>query len=103
MNDHVRLHATAVAFEGKGVLITGRSGSGKSSLALQLMAIGHTLIADDQTDVTRHADRLWASAPPSIKGMIEARGVGILHARLKSCWPLTLIRSNATVCRTDIP
>jgi HPr kinase/phosphorylase len=80
MNDHVRLHATAVAFDGKGVLITGRSGSGKSSLALQLMAIGFTLIADDQTDVTRQADRLWASAPPAIKGMIEARGVGILHA-----------------------
>ena len=80
MTDHVRLHATAVALEGKGVLITGQSGTGKSSLALQLMALGCTLVADDQTDVTRQGDRLWASAPASITGIIEARGVGILHA-----------------------
>lgn len=80
MERSTRLHATSVAFQGKGVLITGASGSGKSSLALQMMALGCQLISDDQTDLVRRDPVLWASAPPSIKGLIEARGFGILQA-----------------------
>ncbi|WP_299722993.1 HPr kinase/phosphatase C-terminal domain-containing protein [uncultured Tateyamaria sp.] len=80
MADRTRLHASSVALDGKGVLITGASGSGKSSLALQLMAMGCTLVADDQTELARQDDLLWASAPTAILGVIEARGVGLLHA-----------------------
>jgi HPr kinase/phosphorylase len=47
------LHASAVALGGKGVLILGRSGSGKSELALMLMALGCALVSDDRTLVTR--------------------------------------------------
>ncbi|MFN4155521.1 MAG: HPr kinase/phosphorylase [Paracoccaceae bacterium] len=74
------LHATTVAFEGRAVLITGASGSGKSSLALQLMAIGAALVADDQTALTLHGAEVIATCPPAIAGMIEARGVGLLNA-----------------------
>ncbi|MEP1961877.1 HPr kinase/phosphorylase [Tateyamaria sp.] len=81
MNDQMHVHATAVAFDDMGVLITGTSGRGKSSLALQLMALGCQLIADDQTILNRRGDVLWASAPETIKGLIEARGVGILKAK----------------------
>lgn len=74
------LHASCVAIAGRGVLITGRSGSGKSALALDLISRGATLVSDDQTQLHARGDALWASAPATLRGLIEARGVGILKA-----------------------
>jgi len=74
------LHASCVALDKSGVLILGASGAGKSSLALQLMALGADLVSDDRTCVSREGDGLLASAPATIKGLIEARGVGVLVA-----------------------
>lgn len=76
--DRLILHATCVAVEGRGLLILGPSGSGKSSLALHLIAFGAQLVADDRTEITRRGDRLIASCPLAIRGRIEARGLGIL-------------------------
>lgn len=74
------LHASCVAVDGRGLLILGRSGAGKSALALRLISLGAVLVADDQTDVTRHGDTLVASGPAPIRGLIEARGVGLLRS-----------------------
>jgi HPr kinase/phosphorylase len=74
------LHATTVAFDGRAILLTGASGRGKSSLALQLMAIGAQLVADDQTILTLVGQQITASCPPGLAGLIEARGVGLLNA-----------------------
>jgi len=74
------MHATAVAIDGRGVLICGPSGSGKSSLALQLMALGADLIADDATILRADLRGLHLSAHANIAGRIEAAGVGILNA-----------------------
>lgn len=74
------LHATCVAVDGKGLLILGPSGSGKSSLALQMMAFGARLVADDRVDLARRGDALFATCPVPLRGLIEARGLGILHA-----------------------
>lgn len=76
----VTIHASCVALGSRAVLISGASGAGKSALALQLMAMGASLVADDRTILTRRGDRLVASAPPAIHGLIEARGVGLLQA-----------------------
>lgn len=73
-------YATCVDVNGFGVLIRGASGSGKSSLALRLMAHGARLVADDQTSLQRRGDAVWATCPPSIRGAIEARGIGLLAA-----------------------
>ena len=65
------IHASTVAIEGRAVLITGPSGSGKSDLALRLLDRGFTLVSDDQTIVRRDGDRLIASAPPTIAGKLD--------------------------------
>jgi len=74
------LHASCVALSGRALLIAGASGSGKSGLALNLMALGAGLVSDDRTILTRHGDRLIASAPATIEGLIEARGLGLVRA-----------------------
>lgn len=88
--DSTILHASCVAVGEKGVLITGASGSGKSSLALQLMALGARLVSDDRTVIQAQDDRLIAAAPPTIAGMIEARGIGLVHAAPTGPTPLAL-------------
>ncbi len=72
------IHASSVAIDGRAVLITGPSGSGKSDLALRLLDRGFALVSDDQTIVKKTGARLTASAPPTIRGKLEIRGVGIV-------------------------
>ncbi len=76
------IHASCVAIGRRGVLLLGPSGSGKSDLALRLIdggAKGDTrLVADDRTILFLAKGALCAKAPPSIKGLLEVRGVGIV-------------------------
>ncbi|MEY4983000.1 MAG: hypothetical protein RIR62_1266 [Pseudomonadota bacterium] len=75
----ITVHAGCVALEGRGLLILGPSGSGKSALALSLMALGAGLVADDRTILSLRGDALHATCPPALRGLIEARGIGILN------------------------
>ena len=74
------VHASAVALGPRGVLVLGPSGSGKSGLALTLMAFGAQLVADDRVVLSSIDGLPWMSAPDTIAGLIEARGVGLLRA-----------------------
>lgn len=85
------VHASTVAIDGRGVLITGRSGSGKSDLALRLLDRGFALVSDDQTLVRRDGDRLIASAPPQIAGKLEVRGLGIIEMDTAGEVPVALL------------
>jgi HPr kinase/phosphorylase len=76
----LNLHASCVAVNDRGLLILGPSGSGKSALALQLMAWGARLVADDRSEVFRRGDTVIAQSPASLSGLIEARGIGLLAA-----------------------
>lgn len=91
----LNMHASCVVFDGAAVLITGASGQGKSSLALQLMAFGAGLVADDRTRLWTQnmptGPELWADAPETLRGQIEARGLGILQARVDGASPVRLI------------
>ncbi|MEP3332441.1 HPr kinase/phosphatase C-terminal domain-containing protein [Sedimentitalea sp.] len=78
-NDSVIVHASCVAVAGQGCLIIGASGSGKSSLALSLMGYGASLVSDDRVALERSVLGIRASAPQTIKRLIEARGIGILN------------------------
>lgn len=85
------LHASCVALEGRGLLISGASGRGKSALALQLMAYGAQLVADDRVLLQLLDGQLIARAPEPIRGLIEARGMGLLHAQIRSPVPVTVL------------
>ena len=72
------LHATSVAIDGRVVLLCGPSGTGKSDLALRLIDRGAMLVSDDYTLVQRLDGQLVATAPATIAGMIEVRGIGLV-------------------------
>ena len=76
---------------GAGILLRGPSGSGKSDLALRLIDGGARLVADDQTELRRSAAGITASAPPTIAGLIEIRGIGILPCPSTASAPLRLV------------
>ena len=73
------VYGSAIAVGGRGFLIRGASGSGKSGLVLQMMALGADLISDDQVIMERSAGTIIMSAPQTLLGKIEARFVGILN------------------------
>ena len=83
--------ASTVALDGRAVLITGPSGSGKSDLTLRLLDRGFVLVSDDQTIVRKIGARLLASAPPTIKGKLEIRGVGIVDMDNVEDVPVALV------------
>lgn len=74
------IHASAVEIDGRGLLILGPSGSGKSSLTLALMGQGARLVADDRVILEAQGRCLVAICPGPLAGRIEARGIGILRA-----------------------
>jgi len=86
-----RLHASTVRLEGCGVLILGGSGTGKSGLALHLMALGAALIADDAVDLDIDPGGPFIARPKDAPALIEVRGVGLLRADCVARAPLSLV------------
>jgi serine kinase of HPr protein (carbohydrate metabolism regulator) len=78
----VNVHATALVFAGRGLLIQGPSGAGKSSLALAMLdlcapqRVFGRLVCDDRVWLTAASGRLLAEAPETIAGLVEVRGFG---------------------------
>lgn len=77
--------------DGRAVMITGLSGSGKSDLALRLLDCGFSLVSDDRTVVKREGTRLIAAAPVNIAGKLEIRGIGIVDVPHVENIPLALL------------
>lgn len=88
-------HATTVAVKGRGLMIEGASGAGKSALALQMLALGARLVADDVTEIRRGKGTvaLWAGAPQALPAKVEARGIGLVAQRLFGTVPLRAVLS----------
>jgi serine kinase of HPr protein (carbohydrate metabolism regulator) len=84
------LHVSSVARNGAAVLISGRSGAGKSDLALRLIGRGAILVSDDYTLVRRVSGKLLATAPITIAGKLEVRGLGILEFERATDVPVCL-------------
>jgi len=91
MAEKLLVHATSVAIGGRAVLLRGRSGSGKSDLALRLIDAGAELIADDQSELRRDGDAIVVCAPSAIAGLIEVRGLGLVRLNPRAAALLALI------------
>jgi HPr kinase/phosphorylase len=91
VTDSLLVHATAVAIDGRAVLLRGPPGCGKSDLALRLIDGGARLIADDQALLLRREGHILVRAPATIAGLLEVRGVGILRLDLLEDAPLALV------------
>ncbi|WP_423604197.1 HPr kinase/phosphorylase [Sphingomonas sp. MS122] len=85
------LHASCVAIDGRAVLIEGRSGEGKSDLALRLIDRGAVLVSDDYTICTRSDGALLGMAPANIAGKIEVRGIGVIDMPHQDRVPVALL------------
>ncbi len=92
------IHASCVAIDGQAVLIEGRSGTGKSDLALRLIDRGATLVSDDYTVLLRVKGELIARAPTNLAGKMEVRGIGILEMPHVADVPVALL-----VAITELP
>src|SRR3546814_16783539 len=75
------LHVSCVAKDGRAILIAGRSGAGKSDLALRPIDRCAVLVSDDYTVVRRVSGKLLAAAPRNIEGQLEVRGAGAEERR----------------------
>lgn len=73
------LQAGCIAIAGRGILIEGPPGSGKSSLALALIDRGGALVGDDGVVLSVRAGQLWAAPHPNTQGLLEVRNIGILQ------------------------
>lgn len=85
------IHASCVVWQGRGIVLRGPSGIGKSDLALRLIDQGAVLVADDQVLLERMGDCLLASPPEALAGMLEVRGLGILKFPYESRMPVGLV------------
>ncbi|WP_019833366.1 HPr kinase/phosphorylase [Sphingomonas sp. PR090111-T3T-6A] len=85
------IHATCVAIGGRGVLLAGGSGAGKSDLALRLIDRGAELVSDDYSQLSERDGRLIASPPERLAGKIEVRGIGIVDMPHKTETDVALI------------
>ncbi len=104
-----RVHATALSMGTRAAVIFGASGTGKSDLALRCLALPVSnlistpaqLIADDQVVLERRESELWASAPSSIGGKLEVRGIGILE--INAAGPARVALAVELVSRLEVP
>jgi hypothetical protein len=87
----ITIHATTVSLDGRGVVLRGPSGSGKSDLAVRLINEGALLVADDQTVLFIEGGRLKAQPPIEIAGKMEVRGIGIVTMGPPAIVPVFLL------------
>ncbi len=73
------IHATFIVINGKGVLLKGKSGSGKSDLALRLIENKNAeLVADDAVEIYEKNGKIIGQVPQNLVGLLEVRGIGIV-------------------------
>ncbi|RKG90659.1 HPr kinase/phosphorylase [Corallococcus sp. CA053C] len=89
------LHGVLMDVFGVGILLLGKSGIGKSEIALDLVMRGHRLVADDIVDVTRRKGAVYGAGNPVIKHHMEIRGLGIIN--IKDLFGVSAVREQKKI------
>ncbi len=92
---NINVHGVLMSVYGKGILITGESGMGKSETALELIKKGHILVADDRVDVYKYHNAVFGTSTELLAGMLEIRGIGIIDVNM-------MFGASATLTKSDI-
>ncbi|WP_339020996.1 HPr(Ser) kinase/phosphatase [Spiroplasma endosymbiont of Atherix ibis] len=74
----VEVHASCINIFGKGVLLIGESGIGKSEIALDLVKTNHLFVGDDRIVITKKSNELYGKSHEILKNLVEVRGIGIV-------------------------
>ena len=94
--ERTSVHGVLVDIYGRGVLIQGDSGIGKSETALELVKRGHRLVADDRVDVyAKDEGALWGEPAEILLHLLEIRGVGIID--VMSLYGASAVRDSSQV------
>ena len=75
------VHGVLLEIFGVGILLTGKSGVGKSETAMELIKRGHRLVADDSVIIKEIANELYGTCPDRIRYFMELRGIGIINVK----------------------
>jgi len=78
MTEEVHLHGVLIKMNDSGVFITGDAGVGKSSLALELLYQGHTLIADDNVTFYKQKNKIIGHCPSVLEELLHTRELGLI-------------------------
>ena len=89
------LHGVLMDVFGVGILLLGKSGIGKSEIALDLVMRAHRLVADDIVDVTRRKGAVYGAGNPVIKHHMEIRGLGIIN--IKDLFGVSAVREQKKI------
>ena len=87
----IKVHASVVAINGQGVMLRGPSGAGKSDLSLRLIDEGAELVSDDYVELYPQESQIIVKAPPSIQGLMEVRGLGLIKLPFRHEVPLAIV------------
>ncbi len=102
-NGALQLHATTISFQDKALVIAGPSGTGKSSLALRMIALGACLVSDDMTLISTSPSGILAHGPDAAPQVIEVRGLGLLNAPVVAAERLHTILDLGTAEKARLP
>jgi HPr kinase/phosphorylase len=96
LTEAATLHGVLMDVFGVGILLLGKSGIGKSEIALDLVMRGHRLVADDIVDVTRRKQgAVYGTGNPIIKHHMEIRGLGIIN--IKDLFGIAAVRDHKKI------
>ncbi|WP_026389362.1 HPr(Ser) kinase/phosphatase [[Acholeplasma] multilocale] len=72
------VHGSLVNIFGKGIMVIGQSGIGKSEITLELVKHNHLFVGDDRIILTNKGNKIFGKSHPILKNLVEVRGIGII-------------------------
>ncbi|AGR41772.1 HPr(Ser) kinase/phosphatase [Spiroplasma diminutum] len=87
------VHASCVNIFGKGVLLVGESGIGKSEITLDLVKTNHLFVGDDRIVITKKSNELYGKSHEILKNLVEVRGIGIVDVSQTNGYQVILERT----------